>query len=84
MRKGKMAAKMAEMKRAAELEIGDDNEAFNNTALNKGNLLVALPDGAVDSDSGPDMALPKMNFVSTRRMGPSRGIILGALSVLVY
>ncbi|KAL2076036.1 hypothetical protein VTL71DRAFT_979 [Oculimacula yallundae] len=51
MRKGKMAAKMAEMKRAAELEMGDDDDEdedetdevddFNNGNPGSGNLLIA-------------------------------------------
>ncbi|KAH7342350.1 hypothetical protein BKA65DRAFT_503940 [Rhexocercosporidium sp. MPI-PUGE-AT-0058] len=98
MRKGKMAAKMAEMKRAAELEIGDDDEDedendevdnISNGNASLGNLLVAQKPvpatkqaGALtvglevgtEPDTLSDPALPKLNFVSTRQMGPSRGI----------
>jgi hypothetical protein len=85
MRKGKMAAKMAEMRRAAEAEMeGDEEEdegrvggvgallaAQNNTAVNmEGNALTKGGAGAVDSDG--EYAMPKLKFVSTRRMGPSR------------
>ncbi|KAE8447671.1 hypothetical protein EG329_010477 [Mollisiaceae sp. DMI_Dod_QoI] len=95
MRKGKMAAKMAEMKRAAEMEVGEDDEdddgedAMNDLASNQGKLIAAqkkvsigkqgesLTAGgiaAADSDSSyaADMAMPKLKFVSTRQMGPSR------------
>ncbi|CAL3962851.1 unnamed protein product [Diplocarpon coronariae] len=89
MRKGKMAAKMAEMRRAAQLEIGDDDDDdaqddFGSGAVNNGhNLLVAQKDSGVrqqgdslavgpEPDCGPDMELPKLKFVSTRQMGPSR------------
>ncbi|KAG4422906.1 hypothetical protein IFR04_003976 [Cadophora malorum] len=99
MRKGKMAAKMAEMKRAAELEIGDDDEEddeqtdavddLKNGSAISGNLLVAqksistsqvgegLAAGLVpgpEPDGIPEPMLPKLNFVSTRQMGPSRGM----------
>ncbi|KAG4443954.1 hypothetical protein IFR05_000594 [Cadophora sp. M221] len=96
MRKGKMAAKMAEMKRAAELEIGDDEEDedendqvndFSNGTANLANLLVAQKpvsakkqadsltpelEAGTEPDTAPEPVLPKLNFVSTRQMGPSR------------
>jgi hypothetical protein len=82
MRKGKMAAKMAEMRRAAEVEMEGDEEddegkaggvgtslaAQNNTEVNmEGNTLTK---GAVDLDD--EYAMPKLKFVSTRQMGPPR------------
>lgn len=91
MRKGKMAVKMAEMKRAAELEIGgssdedDDGEDDGFTFAgppsnklvpqmpltpNKQDGLAALPDEEADMDGGPVIDLPKLNYVSTRNMGP--------------
>lgn len=99
MRKGKMAAKMAEMKRAAELEIGDDEEEeddhvdeFGNATAGSGNLLVAEkpipstkktdgliagPQAGLEADTVSEPVLPKLNFVSTRQMGPSRGMARG-------
>lgn len=98
MRKGKMAAKMAEMKRAAELEIGDDEEDededdqvndSNNGTTTSGNLLVAQKpisttkqansltadiEAGTEPDTIHEPVLPKLNFVSTRQMGPSRGM----------
>ncbi|KAK0120355.1 hypothetical protein ONS95_011758 [Cadophora gregata] len=97
MRKGKMAAKMAEMKRAAELEIGDEDmdnkqdnadDNLNNSSATSGTLLVAQtsispgekgagPTATLGPGLEPDALLepmlPKLNFVSTRQMGPSRG-----------
>jgi hypothetical protein len=96
MRKGKMNAKMAEMKRAAELELeaddddDDDGADINGVVTNSGNLLAAqknvsvnkqgasVPTGGIavaDSDSAnePEVSMPKLRFVSTRQMGPSRG-----------
>jgi hypothetical protein len=95
MRKGKMAAKMAEMKRAAELELGDDDEEGEddgpdnliacNRALNpaqknvsiskKGESLVPGSLAVAEVDSDNDMAMPKLKFVSTRQMGPSRDTV---------
>ncbi|PBP23567.1 hypothetical protein BUE80_DR005531 [Diplocarpon rosae] len=89
MRKGKMTAKMAEMRRAAELEIGNDDEndcrdGYTGGTENSGNnLLVAQENLAasqqgdilaagLEPDCGPDMEIPKLKFVSTRQMGPSR------------
>lgn len=89
MRKGKMAAKMAEMKRAAEMEVGDDDfdedetdnlvasrgplsAAQRNVSISKqGESLIAGDLIAADSDSA-DIAIPRLKFVSTRQMGPSR------------
>ncbi|CZR63474.1 uncharacterized protein PAC_13371 [Phialocephala subalpina] len=98
MRKGKMAAKMAEMKRAAEMEVGDDDDdddddedGADGLVSSRGEALIAaqkkvsinkqgeslVPGGieAGDSDSGADMAMPKLRFVSTRQMGPARDAI---------
>jgi hypothetical protein len=85
MRKGKMAAKMMEMRRAAELEVdGDDDDDGLDDILapRSRNLLAAQKDvsvdeeglGAVDSDGGQltDLPIPRLRFVSTRQMGPSR------------
>ncbi|KAG9232369.1 hypothetical protein BJ875DRAFT_467030 [Amylocarpus encephaloides] len=84
MRKGKTAAKMAEMKQAAETELQDEEDEedgadddFDDFAPSNSNLHPATkklapspvrnsPDGA-DAD---DAFMPKLNFVSTRRMGP--------------
>jgi hypothetical protein len=96
MRKGKMAAKMAEMRRAAELEVDadEDDEDYDGgldilvksngallaakkklSASNQGQSLTPGNTLAADSDSrDDDLAMPKLKYVSTRRMGPSRDI----------
>jgi hypothetical protein len=84
MRKGKMAAKMAEMRRAAELEVEADEEAEEEQLTGSGTSLTAqkkvsvgkagerlVPGGDQDSDDG-DLSMPKLRYVSTRNMGPSR------------
>jgi hypothetical protein len=86
MRKGKMAAKMAEMRRAAELEVqADDDEAegqLNNVVT--GSLLAApmkvaigkAGESLVVSDSeandAGEFSMTKLRYVSTRNMGPSK------------
>lgn len=84
MRKGKMAAKMAEMKRAAELEVEQDEEeeadflknnksgslGTENKAISAGLSSDPLAVGSDDDDD--DMALPQLKFVSTRQMGPPK------------
>jgi hypothetical protein len=94
MRKGKMAAKMAEMRRAAELEVDadedddDDDGGLDSLSKNNGALYAAqkrvpaIKEGqnltpgiiaAADSDGGEaDLAMPKLNYVSTRQMGSLR------------
>jgi hypothetical protein len=81
MRKGKMAAKMSEMQRAAEIEVeGDDDD-------NEGQFGDLFPDGVVRGEptlpatrvasknelEADDAEIPKLSFVSTRQMGPPRG-----------
>ena len=91
MRKGKMAAKMAEMRRAAELEVDadDDDDGLDdllaprgkdllatqkNVSLDKDGKTIVEGIGPVDSLNGQaaDLPLPRLRFVSTRQMGPSR------------
>jgi hypothetical protein len=90
MRKGKMAAKMTEMRRAAELEVdGDDDDGLDgllaprsrdwlaaqkNVSVDKEGKSPEDGIGAVDSGSGQlaDLPMPRLRFVSTRQMGPSR------------
>ncbi|TVY43271.1 hypothetical protein LSUB1_G000925 [Lachnellula subtilissima] len=75
MRKGKMAAKMGEMRRKAELELeaeeeeDDDEEGGEglNDMLNGGNLMAAGK--TVKAGEAP---ITKLNYVSTRQMGPPR------------
>lgn len=98
MRKGKMNAKMAEMKRAAELELeaddddddDDDGAELHDLVTNSGNIVAAQKSisvdkqgasvpaagiAAADSDTAnePKYNAPRLRFVSTRQMGPSRG-----------
>ena len=57
-----MAAKMAEMRRAAELEVEADDDENED-----------LPTGIpAAEDDGGDFSMPKLRYVSTRNMGPSR------------
>jgi len=77
MRKGKMAAKMAEMKRAAEKEVEEEEGLDNDDKLTNGSLAVgpkrlAADPLAVGPDDGDDddEPMPKLKFVSTRNMGP--------------
>jgi len=85
MRKGKMHAKMEEMKRASELTLGagdeDEDEPGLDLVASSRGMLNAQKSVAVnkqgasvagDSDE-EELGLPRLQFVSTRRMGPSRG-----------
>lgn len=86
MRKGKMAAKMAEMRRAAELEVegDDDNDESEPGDLvpSYGTLLGSQNSAprvaGIPRVAGPkgeleaDTEMPKLRFVSTRQMGPPR------------
>jgi hypothetical protein len=83
MRKGKMAAKMAEMRRAAEKEAqadGDEEGEQANDTLTSSETLPAAHKkvviGKASENSVPssddDAELPKLRYVSTRNMGPSR------------
>ena len=80
MRKGKMAARMADMKRMAELETDTDSEdeslPQSNGAAN-GNAHAVTSTPMVPTSKGleaddEDKSVPKLEFVSTRKMGPSR------------
>jgi hypothetical protein len=85
MRKGKMAARMADMRRLAELETAEEEledqriaaeKAKNEQANGNGHAVSASKDGPeVDTDDN-GYPMPKLRFVSTRRMGPSRGALM--------
>jgi hypothetical protein len=89
MRKGKMAAKMAEMRRAAELEVegdDDDDEAeLGDLVTSNGTLfgsqrneprVSGIPKAANPSDGlEADTDIPRLRFVSTRQMGPPRSSV---------
>jgi hypothetical protein len=74
MRKGKMAAKMAEMRRAAELEANTDE--YNDDVDGGGYGLQSLSVGnttAADSDRGDaDISSLQLEYVSTMHMKPLR------------
>jgi hypothetical protein len=80
MRKGKMAARMAEMKRMAELETDTDSEDEvlpepKDAANGNGHAVTSRPAIPTRKELEPDdddNKVPKLEFVSTRRMGPSR------------
>ncbi|KAF6828799.1 hypothetical protein CMUS01_08437 [Colletotrichum musicola] len=57
MRKAKMAAKVAQIRRLAELEVPDDDAGDSN------------PDTPLSAENGPN-GLPSLRYMSTRRMGP--------------
>jgi hypothetical protein len=77
MRKGKMTARMASMRRMAEMSVDDDDTddlvdtpGVDTTGKGFGsNLIVAR--NPLDSEDGDGEAMPVLKFVSTRRMGPS-------------
>jgi Skp family chaperone for outer membrane proteins len=81
MRKGKMAAKMAEMRRAAEMEAdeesSDDSEDDTSTPLGSVIPKPSSPNntkanGHHSAENTNGDLTPKLNFVSTRQMGPPR------------
>ncbi|AEO70864.1 884aab17-1aa0-4ba6-8613-80c3f990fdc3 [Thermothielavioides terrestris] len=82
MRKAKMAAKVAQIKRLAELETPDDEADEDTTkpppipsSSSPGDAPIAADPAPTSSGSKPagddDDAEPSLPFVSTRRMGPS-------------
>jgi len=98
MRKGKMAAKMAEMRRAAELDIDSDEEQDDDDQLTdifstrtpgflsaaskdmsfRGEVTKLSATGLLSEDPGDistESSLPRLRFVSTRQMGPSRDYV---------
>ncbi|KAJ8060360.1 hypothetical protein OCU04_010690 [Sclerotinia nivalis] len=83
MRKGKMAAKMAEMRRAAEMEAEEESDDESESEASKA-LGSALPkpslhhqvasqatSNGVQLNGGDTRAGAKLKFTSTRNMGPS-------------
>jgi hypothetical protein len=80
MRKGKMAARLADLKRMAELETDTDSEDEvlpepKDAANGNGHAVTSTP--AIPTRKGlepddDDNKIPKLEFVSTRKMGPSR------------
>ncbi|KAM3069474.1 hypothetical protein ACMFMF_008691 [Clarireedia jacksonii] len=93
---GKMAAKMAEMRRAAEMEVDeesdDDSETNASTPLGSAIPKPSLPDSTkangLPSADKADLTntngdlTPKLNFVSTKQMGPPRDNIGNTLNML--
>ena len=83
MRKGKMAAKMAEMRRAAELEVAADEADEDDVMSGSWGLLAAqrtvaagkagdslFPTGL--GDDSADLTKPRLRYMSTGNTGPSR------------
>ncbi|KAK4202862.1 hypothetical protein QBC40DRAFT_37890 [Triangularia verruculosa] len=75
MRKAKMAAKVAQIKRLAELDMPDDDE---DDEKKEGDLTAASGDGTIEaapaSPNGNAEEVPALQYVSTRRLmggGPS-------------
>lgn len=75
MRKAKMAAKVAKIKRLAELEAPDDDDQDTTPSAGAGGGLAAgdAPIAAAPSRDGEEEieAAPPLQYVSTRRLGPS-------------
>lgn len=84
MRKGKMAARMADMKKMAEMETASDEEETSasnetpSTDANNNRPTIIPGNNGLQADKD-DSELPKLQFVSTRRMGPSRDSPAAAL-----
>ena len=81
MRKGKMAAKMAEMRRAAEMEAEEESDDESESEASKvlGNALLkpslhpqAGSDRTSNGATGDTRAGAKLKFTSTRNMGSTR------------
>ncbi|TPX12012.1 uncharacterized protein E0L32_007315 [Thyridium curvatum] len=78
MRKAKMAAKVAQIKRMAELEMPDDEEDGDDSmpsqtiggALLASSKLVADTPLEASKDKNDEEDLPPLKYISTRRMGP--------------
>ncbi|KAL2121565.1 hypothetical protein VTJ04DRAFT_5592 [Mycothermus thermophilus] len=84
MRKAKTAARFAQIKRMAEMEVADDDDAANSNANSNNNAANGTPIAAGDGPIAaadpneveePEIVLP---FVSTRRLGPAAFVPRGA------
>ncbi|KAI2617571.1 hypothetical protein GGS26DRAFT_406822 [Hypomontagnella submonticulosa] len=88
MRRAKMAAKVAHIRRLAELEIPDDDDddgvgGGGSGELKPSNSLIAADPNPAASESKPDeLEPPKLQYISTRRMGP-RNLAAGRMSMRV-
>ncbi|KAK6085839.1 hypothetical protein SCUP234_02746 [Seiridium cupressi] len=70
MRKAKMAAKVAEIKRLAELEMPDDDD--DDDILQPGDALIAAdPKISAKPQRNSTMKDPRLHYMSTRIMGPT-------------
>jgi hypothetical protein len=85
MRKGKMAARMAEMRRLAEIETAEEEledqqiaaEKAQNEQVNGNRHAISASKGGPEVDTDDNgYPVPKLRFVSTRKMGPSRGVLM--------
>jgi hypothetical protein len=83
MRKAKMAAKVAEIKRLAELEMPDDEEEEgDDDVLQPGDTLIAAdPKLAARRPGGTRMDDTHLRYLSTRLMGPTLRASNGLLPV---
>ncbi|KAI1660116.1 hypothetical protein F4813DRAFT_351005 [Daldinia decipiens] len=85
MRKAKMAAKVARIRRLAEIEMPDDDEedrpgSRNGELKPRDNLIAVAADAtAAKEESAEDI---KLRFKSTRQMGP-RNVVAGRVSARV-
>ncbi|KAK4466404.1 hypothetical protein QBC42DRAFT_83584 [Cladorrhinum samala] len=86
MRKAKMAAKVAQIKRLAELEAPDDDEDESQGNGTDGPLLAAnnIEPGPVADNDDSEIGLPKLEYVSTRRLmgGGSAAAMMQARAAL--
>jgi hypothetical protein len=74
MRKAKMAAKVAQIKRMAELEMPDDDEpaTINGGPPPTGDGPIAA---ALTPSNGEQEEEPALHYISTRRLGPHAGLM---------
>jgi hypothetical protein len=82
MRKAKMAAKVAQIKRLAELESPDDEDDSPPSAAalsGDGPIAAALSPSPkpIEAATEEEDQQPPLHYVSTRRMGPSPGMGMG-------
>ncbi|KAI1394071.1 uncharacterized protein F4822DRAFT_35606 [Hypoxylon trugodes] len=82
MRKAKMAAKVARIRRLAEIEMPDEEDEDEGHELKPRDTLVAATTKAIASNYNDDPDEPKLHFMSTQTMG-SRNMMANRRSARV-